>query len=122
MNKWNWSGKFANEYNSREYKRNRVIIVERDCGMCFRCFHLHGIMRRDIQCDHYIPLHKSINHSLNNLWLLCNECHKDKSRRESYGQSGFSIPTDSDGWRIEGYVEPDWPKLIEAKNNRLNLI
>jgi hypothetical protein len=72
-------------YNSREWQRLRVKIIEEqngECQMCGRSHKKHGIV---IHVDHIIPL--SIDWSKrfdeSNLQLLCEDCNLGKGNRYS---------------------------------------
>lgn len=105
-----WTGRKT----TAEFRRNREIVRNRDCGHCVRCFVLHGIISIGSDVDHYVPDAKGGSDHLDNLWLLCRSCHDEKTRRESQGLSGFKPRVGLDGWQI---VEEDWLEVIAQRNN-----
>lgn len=107
--KSNWTGRNT----TAEFRRNREIVRNRDAGHCARCFILHGIISIGADVDHYVPVSKGGTDDLGNLWLLCFECHREKTMRESNGMSGFIQRVGLDGWTIE---EPDWLEEIAQRN------
>jgi hypothetical protein len=72
-------------YNSREWQRLRVKIIEEqngECQMCGRSHKKHGIT---IHVDHIIPLSVDWSKRLDesNLQLLCEDCNLGKGNRYS---------------------------------------
>ena len=67
----NWNKETNKAYSHPEYRRNRPKVLERDCGMCVRCFHLRKMIRFDVEVDHYrnIASVEDADHSLNNIGL-----------------------------------------------------
>ena len=69
----------------RAWMSTRERILKRDGFACQCC----GIVRSDNEVDHRIPLEKggaAVDES--NLWVLCTECHKEKSRQEAQERAG----------------------------------
>lgn len=65
------------------------------------------------QVDHIVPLAKGGTDDLENLQLLCIECHKIKTQREANGLSGFY-----DTMNYEtGFWEPDadWAAMAKER-------
>lgn len=63
--------------------RRRILL--RDGYACQGC----GIVRMDNEIDHRVPLEQggaALDES--NLWVLCTECHKEKSRKEAQERAG----------------------------------
>lgn len=108
----NWSS--SKRKVTAAYKRNRDLVRNRDHGTCVRCFVLTGRIVLASDCDHYIPVSNGGSDELCNLWLLCRDCHTDKTQRESNGKSGFNPLTDYEtGWSLD---EPDWQQVINERN------
>ena len=61
-------------YDDAEYRRNREIIKkqQRFCVWCGT----PGTSSNKLQVDHIIPLSRSGTHKLENLRILCQNCHK----------------------------------------------
>ena len=68
----------AERYRDPQYVRNSAIVRRRANGICEQCGR-----RGRIQVDHKIPLAVRIDHSLANLWALCEPCHRSKTARDS---------------------------------------
>lgn len=49
---------------------------------------------------------------MDNLWLLCRDCHKEKTAREANGHSGFKVRFGLDGWPLE---DKDWLEIIKER-------
>ena len=111
------TGKWAkaeNHHNDSTYRRHRDIIRRRD-AYCVRCYVLHGLITPARDCDHHVNLMKGGSHDLHNLWMLCTDCHLNKTNNEKNGRSGFTPETDwSTGWDIE---EPDWAEVIRQRHD-----
>ena len=61
-------------YDDKEYRRNRKIIRQQQkyCVWCGTA----GTSSNKLQVDHIVPLSKNGSHHLNNLRILCQQCHK----------------------------------------------
>lgn len=64
--------------------RRRILL--RDGYACQCC----GIVRMDNEIDHRVPLEQSGSNEDGNLWVLCTECHKTKTRKEAQERAGKS--------------------------------
>ena len=62
----------------------RRRIMQRDGYACQCC----GIVRMDNEIDHRVPLEQSGSNEDGNLWVLCTECHKTKTRKEAQERAG----------------------------------
>ena len=62
--------------------RRRILL--RDGYACQCC----GIVRMDNEIDHRVPLEQSGSNEDGNLWVLCTECHKTKTRKEAQERAG----------------------------------
>lgn len=109
--KSNWGS--SKRTTTRLYRINREIVRKRDQGCCIYCLEIDGRVTAGVDCDHFIPHSKGGTDELSNLWLLCSECHSEKTQRESNGYAGFKERTGLDGWTIE---EPDWLAVIAKRN------
>ena len=67
------------------WMNTRRRIMQRDKFTCACC----GAIRMDHEVDHRTPLEQggaAVDES--NLWVLCTECHKEKSRKEAQERAG----------------------------------
>lgn len=110
----NWAGKAT----TAEYRRNRPIVNKRDKGCCVRCLILFGQVINATNCDHYIPSSRGGSDDISNLWMLCSDCHDEKTQRESNKKAGFKTVIGLDGDCI---TEPDWLEIIAKANNDMLL-
>ena len=62
--------------------RRRILL--RDGYTCQGC----GVVRMDNEIDHRVPLEQSGSNEDGNLWVLCTECHKTKTRKEAQERAG----------------------------------
>lgn len=62
----------------------RRRIMQRDGFACQCC----GVVRMDNEIDHRVPLEQSGSNEDGNLWVLCTECHKTKTRKEAQERAG----------------------------------
>lgn len=63
----------------------RRRIMQRDKFTCQCC----GIVRMDNEVDHRVPLEQGgAADEDGNLWVLCIECHKAKTRKEAQERAG----------------------------------
>lgn len=122
MKKSNWKAENNHHYQSAEYRRNRKKVMERDLGMCVRCWTLYEvIVTENIQCDHYIGIKgNEADHSMSNLWLLCAKCHSIKTAQEAHHKFNPSKPfgdydTYPGGWP----ANINWRTIIAMRNNGL---
>lgn len=100
-------------HNTPEYRRTRSIVRERDM-MCIRCWTLHNrIVTHNLECDHYIPISKGGTDDTTNCWLLCKDCHSEKTQRESHNQTGWKPRINMDTGFDQR--EPDWQMIIEDR-------
>lgn len=65
-------------YRKQFTKKFRESIFERDNYECQRCEKNLIHLPEERIIDHKIPLSKGGSNSINNLWLLCNFCDKNK--------------------------------------------
>lgn len=59
----------------------RKIIIERDKGLCQECLRV-GIYTQGTDVDHIIPKAKGGTDDIDNLQLLCRQCHINKTAKE----------------------------------------
>lgn len=64
-------------YGSAEYRRNKPLVLQRDGRRCVICG-----SSREIEVDHIIPVSRGGSHQLDNLRVLCGECHRKKTATE----------------------------------------
>lgn len=121
---YNWSKTKSKVYDDPLYKRNREIALKVWLGMCARCWHLHNIIVLSNVCDHYQHVKSSDkpDHSLTNLWILCDSCHSIKTAQESNGKTKSGKPfgdydQDEDGWPIN----VDWKAVIDERYSQYHL-
>lgn len=71
-------------YQTKEWKTTRLQVVERDKGLCQSCKRLGRIKAagRYAVVDHIIPRKKGGHDGLDNLELVCKQCHDIKSAKE----------------------------------------
>lgn len=62
----------------------RRAVMQRDKYTCACC----GAVRMDHEVDHVVPLEQSGSNEDSNLWTLCTECHKAKTRKEAKERGG----------------------------------
>jgi 5-methylcytosine-specific restriction endonuclease McrA len=83
----------AATYGSREYQRNRAIVLRQAGGRCEQCGR-----RRRLAVDHIVPISAGGTHHLSNLQALCTgpgSCHARKSASEGHrAQQGRQAPAD----------------------------
>lgn len=73
-------------YNSSKWKKTREAIMKRDLGLCQECKR-EGRIKSGTECDHIKPVSAGGDTwSYSNLEMLCKECHKAKTARESHGR------------------------------------
>ena len=104
---------WSNRQHSKEFSRNRILVRKRDMGCCVRCLTLEARVVPGMDVDHFIPVSKNGSDGMENLWLLCRDCHSEKTAREANGLSGFKTRFGLDGWPLE---DRDWLEIIEARN------
>ncbi|ABA79168.1 hypothetical protein GQF56_07200 [Rhodobacter sphaeroides] len=108
----NWSS--SKRKVTAAYRKNRDIVRNRDQGICVRCFMLTGRIVLASDCDHLQNVNSGGTDDLSNLWMLCKDCHRSKTQRESNGLIGFDPIIDYDtGWPIP---EMDWKQVISERN------
>lgn len=108
-----WGQKPNNGHQDKTYRKNRETVRSRD-AMCVRCYVLDGVITPGKECDHWTNLAQGGTHDLENLWMLCCDCHRDKTQREANGLTGFSERINpEDGWNVE---EPDWAEVIKQRH------
>jgi 5-methylcytosine-specific restriction endonuclease McrA len=59
-------------------KEFRISIFERDNYECQKCYKNLINLEEERRIDHKIPLSKGGGNSVKNLWLLCEDCDKQK--------------------------------------------
>ena len=79
----------------RPWRRTRALIFKRDQYRCRKHYEEHGklvplLLHSDDKTkvgyvDHNIPLSQGGDDSERNLWLMCKECHDQKTQEESQG-------------------------------------
>lgn len=67
--------------------KDRNRIRERDCGLCQKCKQENRVSIGQA-VDHIIPLWKGGSDEDSNKWLLCHECHDEKTKREASERAG----------------------------------
>lgn len=65
-----------------QWKKLREIVKRRDDYLCQECLR-NGYIVTGTEVDHIVPVSQGGNECLDNLQLLCHECHKEKTLRES---------------------------------------
>ena len=103
---------WSNRQHSKEFSRNRIRVRQRDMGCCIRCLTLEGRIVPGMDVDHFIPVSKGGGDDLYSLWLLCKDCHSEKTARESNGLSGFKTRFGLDGWPL---ADNDWLEIIKER-------
>ncbi len=80
----NYQQNFDFFYQSWEWKQLRAYKFTKENGLCERC-RAKGIIRAGKEVHHIIPLDKNWEKRLDieNLILLCPDCHNEKHGRES---------------------------------------
>jgi 5-methylcytosine-specific restriction endonuclease McrA len=88
----------AKVYGDPEYKRNRAAALRRSGGRCEnlldngqRCSSRDGV-----QVDHVTPVTQHGTHHLDNLRVLCRQCHGKKTAQEGGGYRSPKTATDPD--------------------------
>lgn len=103
---------------TRQFRRNRSYVRKRDNGLCVRCWTLFKRISVATDCDHLINVAQGGSDYTSNLWMLCNDCHWEKTKREQRGLPGFGHIIGLDGWPLEGDSIEDWQRVIEKRNAR----
>lgn len=89
----------------RVWQETRKRIIRRDKGLCQSCLQ-QGRVKAGKQVDHKIPLHKDGTNEDKNLWLLCFDCHDEKTQDERLNRS--SRPKiGADGYPIDMHQNGD---------------
>ena len=67
-------------YDDAEYRRNRKKIKElqKECQWC----QTRGSSQNKLVCDHIIPLSRGGSHHIDNLRILCMQCHNKRQGRD----------------------------------------
>ena len=66
----------------RTAQKQRLKVIERDKGRCQLCGHL---LDHDFgEIDHIVPISHGGTSDMENLQLLCPDCHAEKSRGEHF--------------------------------------
>lgn len=103
---------WGNRTVTKEYVKNREIVRLRDRGFCVRCEVLESRLVLGKDVDHHVPYSKGGSDHVLNLQLLCEQCHRGKTARESNGYQGFQLRYGLDGWPVS---EPDWLEIIKER-------
>lgn len=88
--------RYAYIYTSQRFRNVRLIVIQRDLGLCQHCLK-NGIKRKGKQVHHIIwlddfnILNDNVVYGLENLILLCDECH-NKVHERSSGLENFIVP------------------------------
>lgn len=107
--------KYQHNYNSQEFRATRKHVRSRDAGLCFRCAY-YGIAAHGQDVDHWVPVFRGGDDSPFNCFLLCGDCHNEKTHRESRRLVGWRPKLNpKTGWPMP---EPDWTALIRAKEEQ----
>ena len=73
----------SNPYKSRKYQAIRKQAIERDRGLCRECFK-KGVIKPFNDVDHINNIAQGGDfYDVNNLQLLCTECHRIKTSKEA---------------------------------------
>ena len=66
-------------YNSKEWRKKRLEIINRSFGMCEVCWNCYGRIREGKEVHHIVKLRTNFNLRLesSNLILVCIDCHKE---------------------------------------------
>ena len=105
---------WGNRQHSKEFSRNRIRVRQRDQGCCIRCFTIENRIVPGQDVDHFIPVSKGGSDTMLNIWLLCRDCHSEKTAREANGLSGFKTRFGLDGWPLE---DKDWLEIIKKRTD-----
>lgn len=69
-------------YQSTRWKKTRTMVIRRACGLCENCIKKKLFVPGN-NVDHKIPVSKGgAIWDLDNLQLLCEDCHKAKTAKE----------------------------------------
>jgi len=79
------------------WTKKRKRIMKRDNGLCQNCLKLN-ILTKATQCDHIIPKAKGGSDDDDNLQMLCEPCHDEKSLRDKGHKVKRAVGLD--GWHI----------------------
>lgn len=95
----NWITTRRRQYNSKKYKRNRRLLLmdNPNCRECER----NGRIVAATECDHIVSIRKWIESGLpesecsgmQNLQVLCEDCHREKTdgERKAWLKSRFPV-------------------------------
>ena len=64
-----------------KWQKLRQLVIRRDKGLCQECLRL-GFVTAGSEVDHILSKAKGGADDLDNLQLLCKECHKKKTKEE----------------------------------------
>lgn len=80
----NYHKKYRSFYQSRAWRQLRALKFANADGLCERC-KKKGIVRRGKEVHHIVPIEKDWEKRLDmdNLELLCTDCHNQGHGRES---------------------------------------
>ena len=83
-NKKNYHERYAEFYNSKEWKQLRAVKFSDAGGLCEECLE-KGIVKAGKEVDHIKPIetHWHLRLVYENLRLLCSDCHNNKHDRVS---------------------------------------
>lgn len=89
--KKNYHEKYAEFYNSKEWKELRAFKFADAGGLCEQCLE-NGIVKIGKEVDHIKPIetHWHLRLVFANLRLLCSDCHNAKHNRMSLLQKFLS--------------------------------
>ena len=65
----------------KRWERIRRVVLRRDKHLCQECLR-NGIFKAGNQCDHIKPKSEGGTDELDNLQILCENCHKQKTLLE----------------------------------------
>ncbi|WP_275126672.1 HNH endonuclease [Streptomyces sp. UNOB3_S3] len=69
-----WRPSARNRNRPGDFHKRRAAVLARDRFTCQRCG-----SRSDLEVDHRVPVAQSGTWELANLWVLCQQCHYQKT-------------------------------------------
>ena len=99
-----WStNKRSRDTSSHAWRRQRVVILMRDRGVCHVC-HLAGAT----EVDHIVPVSLGGTDDPSNLAAICSPCHAKKSSAEG---NAARVSSKRPAERHPGLIDPGTPLL-----------
>ena len=93
-------GRYAWIYEGEKWRKVRQYVIARDMGLCQMC-KAAGIVKPGIEVDHIVPIDDSnckdwdVVYNLDNLRLLCHDCHNARHDRVGAGLTNFMEPIEN---------------------------